>query len=291
MSSSLLRPAADADAEAIAALFVAAYGDWRPTDAEEIRTWLANEEIPAENIRVLELDGRVVGYGDVWLDSDVELDMAAPGHWDVFLDWAEERGRDAALQRVRAFFPEGHELEGVLAGRGYRYWRSAFQMHIDLAERPASPSLPAGLELRTYREEHAEPLRTGINEAFSQDPFFHAVSPPNFREFFLKQRGCDTALWQIAWEGEEIAGWALAWPCRGSDDTLGWIGNLGVRPRWRARGLGTALLGHAFGALYERGLRRAGLGVDAENPTGAVRLYENAGMHRHRRQDNWVLEL
>ena len=124
MSSSLLRPPTAADAAAIAALFTTAYGDWRPTDAEEIRTWLANAEIPAENLRVLELDGAVVGYGDIWVEDEVQLDMAAPGHWDVFVDWAEERARDAGVPRVRAYFPEGHELERVVGARGYRYWRS-----------------------------------------------------------------------------------------------------------------------------------------------------------------------
>ncbi|HEV2592841.1 MAG TPA: GNAT family N-acetyltransferase [Gaiellaceae bacterium] len=290
MSSSPLRPVTEADAEAVAALFMEAFGDWRPTDAEEIRTWLRNEEITPENLRVLEIDGHVAGYGDVWLDDDVELDMAAPGHWDVFLDWAEQRGRDASLRRVRAFFPEGHELEGILEERGYRYWRSAFQMRIDFAERPDA-SLPDGFELRPYREEDAEPLRLGINEAFTSDPFFHAVSPSNFREFFLKSRGCDTGLWQIAWAGDELAGWALAFPCRGSDDTIGWVGNLGVRPPFRGRGLGSALLVQAFAALYDRGLRQAGLGVDAENPTGAVGLYERAGMRRVLRQDNWVKDV
>jgi ribosomal protein S18 acetylase RimI-like enzyme len=291
MSSSLLRPVTEADAEAVAALFMQAFGNWRPTDAEEIRTWVRNEELDPENLRVLEIDGRVVGYGDVWLDSDVELDMAAPGHWDVFLDWAEQRGRERGLPRVRAFFPEGHELEALLADRGYRYWRSAFQMGIDLDERPDAPPLPDGFELRSYRDEDAEPLRLGLNEAFGDDPFFHPISPANFREFFLKQRGCDTALWLIAWAGDDLAGWALTWPCRGADDTTGWVGNLGVRPAYRQRGLGGVLLRKGFQALYDRGLRRAGLGVDAENPTGALGLYERAGMRRALRQDNWVIDL
>jgi ribosomal protein S18 acetylase RimI-like enzyme len=270
---------------------MSAFGDWRPTDAEEIRTWLRNEEVSPENVRVLELDGNVVGYGDVWLDDDVELDMAAPGHWDTFLDWAEERGRASGKPRVRAFFPEGHELEQILAARGYRYWRSAFVMRIDLDERPEAPPLPTGFELRSYRDEDAEALRLGLNEAFGHDPFFHPISPGNFCEFFLKARGTDLSLWRIAWSGEELAGWALSWPCRGSDDTLGWLGNLGVRPACRARGLGGALLRHAFAALYDHGLRRAGLGVDAENPTGALGLYERAGMRRELRQDNWVVDL
>ena len=34
-------------------------------------------------------------------------------------------------------------------------------------------------------------------------------------------------------------------------------------------------------------IRRVGLGVDSENRTGAVRLYERAGMHVERRSDTW----
>jgi mycothiol synthase len=291
MSSFPLRPATDADAEAIAALFHAAYGDWRPADGEEIRTWLRNSEIPAENIRVLELDGKVVGYGDLWLEDDVQLDMAAPGHWDVFLNWAESRGREAGITRVRAYFPEGHELEGILGARGYRYWRSSFSMRIELDEPPEVPPLPAGLEVRTYRAEDAETLRSGLNETFADDPFWHEVSANNYNEFYLRQRGFDPSLYLLAWDGDELAGYALSYPCRGSDETVGWVGNLGVRPRWRRQGLGAALLRTAFRVLYDRGLRQVGLGVDAENVTGAVGLYERAGMRRALRQDNWIKDV
>jgi ribosomal protein S18 acetylase RimI-like enzyme len=69
------------------------------------------------------------------------------------------------------------------------------------------------------------------------------------------------------------------------------VGTLAVRPRWRRRGLGEALLRAAFAALYERGRRRVGLGVDAENVTGALRLYERVGMRVIRQSDNWVREL
>jgi ribosomal protein S18 acetylase RimI-like enzyme len=54
---------------------------------------------------------------------------------------------------------------------------------------------------------------------------------------------------------------------------------LGVRRPWRRRGLGRALLLHAFGEFRRRGFSRSALGVDAESLTGANRLYERAGMH------------
>jgi ribosomal protein S18 acetylase RimI-like enzyme len=163
-------------------------------------------------------------------------------------------------------------------------------MRIDLPDRPAAPDL-TGFSVRPYRVEDAEALRAAINEAFAGAPLFHEISPGNFREFFLNQRGTDTSLWRLAWDGGELAGYVLAWPNHGSDHTTGWVGNLGVRLAWRKRGLGGGLLRSAFGLLYDRGLRVAGLGVDAENVTGALRLYENAGMRRELRQDNWVRDL
>jgi ribosomal protein S18 acetylase RimI-like enzyme len=84
----------------------------------------------------------------------------------------------------------------------------------------------------------------------------------------------DLGLWFLALkEGEPGA----AILCSISDG-MGWIDTLAVRRPWRRRGLGFALLRHAFRKLYGRGIRRVALGVDAESPTGATRLYERAGM-------------
>jgi len=43
--------------------------------------------------------------------------------------------------------------------------------------------------------------------------------------------------------------------------------------------LGEALLLHSFAEFYKRGTNTIGLGVDAQNPTGATRLYQKVGMH------------
>jgi GNAT superfamily N-acetyltransferase len=47
---------------------------------------------------------------------------------------------------------------------------------------------------------------------------------------------------------------------------------------WRGRGLGRALLLHAFAEFFELRKKIVRLHVDADNPTGAVRLYESVGM-------------
>ena len=292
MSSSPLRELREDDAEAVAALFAAAFGEARPIDAEDVRSWLRNEELRSEWLRVLERDGRVVGYGDIWVqDEELALDAAAPSCWDVFLDWAQERGRTGAIRQIRVFLPSGHELEQVVSERGYRPARLSFTMEVDLVARPTAPAPVDGIQLRGFRAEDAEAVRVALNEAFTDDPNHHHVSRANFREFFLKSRAVDLALWTLAWDGRELAGFVLSYPEHGGDTSLGWVGTLGVLSAWRRRGLGSALLASAFLDLYDRGLRRVGLGVDAENVTGALRLYERAGMYVVRRFDTWVLAL
>lgn len=291
MSSSQLRQLREDDAEQVAHLFFAAFGESRRMDPEEICSWLRNEEIENEWLRVLEIDGRVVGYGDLFVEPDViQLDVAAPGHWEVFFEWAEAEARSRGAARVRAYFEAGHELEQLAGARGYRYFRSSYTMEIAL-EGPTPVTLPEGIELRGYRNVDDEVLHDALNEAFAEDPFWHTVTPSNFREFYLGARGYDPDLWLLAWDGGELAGFSLNYPERLGDVTLGWVGTLGVRSSWRRRGLGGALLRSSFNALYDRGLRRVGLGVDAQNVTGALGVYEGAGMHRVRQNDNWELTL
>ena len=289
--SSSLRELRDADAEAVAALFVEAFGDARRLDAEEIRSWLAIRELKAEYLRVLDVGGRVVGYGDIWPDAGVvALDVAAPGHWSAFFEWSEEFARVNGFPKARVFTPADHELAAVAEARGYRPWRSSFTM--ELALPVDGPILPEGIEIRPYRPAvDADVVRSAENEAFIGDPFHHDVSPERFADVYLGARGFDPGLWLLAWDGDELAGFVLAYAERVGDPELGWVGTLGVRAPWRRRGLGEGLLRAAFVALHDRGLRRAGLGVDTENVTGALRLYERVGMRVVQRYDNLEVEV
>src|SRR5205814_435454 len=85
----------------------------------------------------------------------------------------------------------------------------------------------------------------------------------------------DPTLWFIVRDGDELAAVARCEPERSN---AGFVGLIGVRKPWRRRGIGLALLRHIFGEFYRRGQPRIALGVDADNPTGATRLYERAGM-------------
>jgi len=100
-------------------------------------------------------------------------------------------------------------------------------------------------------------------------------------ERFLEDPDYEPALFVVAWDGDEIAGavWnvILAEQNRELGHRRGLLDSVYVRRPWRGRGLASALVGRSLQLLRERGMTSATLGVDADNPNGALRLYENAG--------------
>jgi len=273
--SGALRPLREADVDDVVSVYESAWGEARPMDREELLSWLRNPEIQADALLVLEVEGSVVGYGDVLVEEDaVALEVAAPSHWDVFLEWAEKVARREKVDRVRVVSYAGDALASVAASRGYQLWRSNHTMRIDFDTEPSVDStFASSLDLRSYVDGDEDALRSALNEAFAVDPFFHQATAARFREFYLQARGFDPSLWLLAWDGAELAGFVLAYP-EYIGEEVGYIHSLGVRPRWRGHGLGEALLRRTFCELYDRGVRACLLGVDASNETGALRLYE-----------------
>jgi mycothiol synthase len=97
--------------------------------------------------------------------------------------------------------------------------------------------------------------------------------------------------WFVAVDGGEIAGFVLSRVGISQTPEEAWIYIVGVRPAWRRRGIALALLQHRLWELYQKGKRRVRLEVDTQNPTGATRLYEKAGMHVESRYDFFEKEL
>ena len=57
----------------------------------------------------------------------------------------------------------------------------------------------------------------------------------------------------------------------------GYLARIGTLRRARGRGLAAALISRTLESMAADGYRRAELGVDADSPTGAGRLYERLG--------------
>jgi len=153
---------------------------------------------------------------------------------------------------------------------------------ITVASAAASDSAPAGYRLRRPSAEDAPAaadLKRAVEVARHGDS---DVTPAQivgeWLAFRFQRPDLDLDLWWVAWDGAEVAGSLLAF----ESPLGGYIDSLFVRRPWRGRGLGRALLREAFAELRRRGFPRACLGVDSENPTGAMGLYGSVGMRPKR---------
>jgi len=241
--------------------------------------------------------GKAQGYADVGAPdgggpkSYVDL-RVVPGEDEALaalFAWTEERGVErAGPGGVIWYFVavEDEALGEQLARSGYAVVRSSYEMARSLDGELEPPVWPEGIEIVPFEEGHAEAVHAAQEEAFSDHWGFEPGTLASWRAYNLGESE-DPTLWRIAWAGGEVAGVCLTRPARGEDETVGWVGVLAVRRPYRRRGLGEALLRESFRALAERGRRSVGLGVDSENTTNAVALYERVGMHVARRSDTW----
>jgi ribosomal protein S18 acetylase RimI-like enzyme len=150
-------------------------------------------------------------------------------------------------------------------------------MAAELGESPPPAEAPHGIDVAPFRPEDLPDLYAAIDDAFESDWRF-ASGLEDFRVKWLGRERARPDLWLVAREEDTVAGALVAEWKRNGD--LGWIEWIGVRPAWRRRGVGRALLVGALRRFHDLGERRVGLGVDAANPTGATRLYEALGMRR-----------
>jgi len=179
---------------------------------------------------------------------------------------------------------ENH-LKSLVEEEGYRPFRYDFLMvRPNLNDIPDLP-LPKGLEVRPVEPAHYQIILDAEKEAFRDEPHFAEetwteegakglLGWPEFRP----------EIWQVAWDGDEVAGAVLNFIFPEENKKLnrnwGWIGTVFVRQPYRNHGLASALIARSFEVLKTDGVSEAALGVDSDNPSGANRLYERMGF-RH----------
>jgi mycothiol synthase len=264
---------------------------------------------------VFAANGDLAGYIEVWTNAipparpelwarvDPEYQNMGIATW--LMQWAEGRALEA-LPRVPdelrfvtrvGVYRQDEKARKLFENMGYQHVRSLYHMLIEMDAPAPEPQFPAGITIRTYNPERdSEAVYRADTDAF-RDHFGFVEEP--FEEGLKKwkrrweQGNCDPSLMFLAMDGPsgEIAAVNLCRPISYYDSERGWVGSIGVRRPWRKRGLGLALLRHAFNEFYRRGKRKVGLGVDAQNLTGALRLYESAGMHIDQAFDYYEKEL
>lgn len=300
----------DADYEPLAALLGVAHiadgVEWIP-DAPSLKVEYENTTgfDPRRDVLLAEVDGRVVAFGRglrelrnekavYFAQGSVHPDFRRRGIGRALLHYNEARLREAADAHDD---PGGRELGGwaadgeigareLLVAEGYEPIRYGFAMRRPgLADLPAA-ALPDGLEIRPATESHRRAIFDADNEAF-RDHWGHRESTEEDFRWLFGQPELDTDLWRVAWDGDEVVGSVMTFVFKSENDALrvrrGWLERISVRRPWRRRGVATALIVAALAGLRDAGMAEAMLGVDAENQTGALQLYESLGFRVHDR--------
>ncbi len=171
-------------------------------------------------------------------------------------------------------------VQRLLREEVYEPARYFFEMARDLTDEIPPARLPPGLEIRPVLEADHRRIFDANVEAFRDHWGAREMDSEDFARLF-EDPDLDTSLWRVAWDGHDVAGVAINVIVPAESEVLGlrrgWLDQLSVRRAWRRRGLARALIASSLEGLKERGMLQAVLGVDAENPTGALGLYEGIG--------------
>ena len=295
----------------IANAVYAASGTDDLTTVANLEHWLAHEMEsfdPARDIVLAEVGGRLVGYAWVdWADTTdglrefrlggyVHPDWQGRGIGRRLVAWQEEHARAhpeaGSAGRPLVFGTWSNELNrrkvGLFTGLGYEPVRFFFHMRRPTLDEVGVPPMPAGLEIRPVAADRASQKQfwDADAEAFADHWGGFDTSEAAF-EAWLVNPSHNPEIWVVAWDGDEVAG-AVTNAIYTEENAAfgrkrGWLETVFVRRAWRRRGLGAALVARALVRLREAGMDEAMLGVDSDNPTGALALYERAGFEVHQR--------
>jgi ribosomal protein S18 acetylase RimI-like enzyme len=253
----------------------------------------------ARDVAVIELDGRIVGYCRVGVHQEVSgpriyeivpfLDPSEPTEplFGFMIALLEERARVIAGGETgeKVFQTTGGDSapdrEQVIVDAGYFAARHGYTMvRPTLDDLPDAP-LPEGLEIREVRPEHMQAIWDASTEAFRDSWGFVEPNEVDYQRFLTDPVESDTSLWRVAWDGDQVAGQVRSYINPAENERFGrrrgYTESISVRRPWRRRGLARALIAASFPLLRARGMTEAALGVDTENVSGALRLYESCG--------------
>ena len=255
---------------------------------------------PATDVAVAEIEGRIVGYGRAaWheeLDGSriyevipfVDPVSSGPELFVALIESLEARcrliaaGHPAGVKLFETFGADrSPERDALLRAAGYdavRYFYAMVRPSVD--DLPDAP-LPDGLEIREVLPGHLEAIWAADQEAFRDHWGYTPATDKDFERFRTDPVMSDTTLWRIAWDGDEVAGQVRSFINNDENERFGrlrgYTEHISVRRPWRRRGLARALIAASFPLLRARGMTEAALGVDTENTSGALRVYEGCG--------------
>ena len=286
-------------------------------DQEDSATTLADIKHDYENLThsnpetdmiFAEINGQAIAYSRVDWYQEKDPDNRIYIHFvNIFPEWrnqgietvmiqwcearlgaiASEHPQDSQrfLQTYSNEFKLDHNT--LLKSHGYEPVRYFIQMGRPLDTIPEA-DLPKGIEVKPAIEEETCKIWEASVEAF-RDHWGFSEPEENDFEAYKGSKYYQPELWQVAWDGDEVVSSVMNFIDHDYNQKFnkkrGWTENISTRSKWRRRGIAKALIVNSMHMHKAKGMSEVALGVDTNNPCGALKLYESLG---YAKQKTWI---
>jgi mycothiol synthase len=210
----------------------------------------------------------------------------------ALFEWSVQRGREIA-ETFGTDLPTELDIDAdarqrdlvtVAANAGLEPVRTFLELARPTADEVLPVPAPAGLELVPWSAELDEDARLAHTEAFADHWGSEPRSAEEWAQWYTGHRNFrpDLSVLAVDPASGQVAGLVLTAAYPQDWERLpreAWINTVGTRRAWRGKGVARWLMGdvHQRIADSDTGFERAILGVDSENPTGALGLYRGLG--------------
>jgi len=263
-----------------------------------------------EDILLVEIKGEVIGYSRVWWNQiqggkrEYRYILFLVPEWrgtgiiKAMVKYNEERIREIAKdhpdeteKEFCVYCSEGQNgLMKIFEELDYEIIRYFFDMVRPNLKDIPNYELPNRIKIKKPREEDYRKIWEAAREAF-KDEWNEPEWQEEWYDEWLESPYFQPELWKIAWKEDEVVGQVRSYINKKENKKFnrkrGYTENICVRKPWRGQGIAKALIAKSLKKLKEVGMKEAALGVDAENPSGALNLYRKLGFKKEKTIKNY----
>ncbi|MCD4753163.1 MAG: GNAT family N-acetyltransferase [Anaerolineaceae bacterium] len=287
--------------------------DWTSTlkDMKNDEKWRKHYDINKQLLFV-EMNEKPIGYFQYnWFEEDegemihslggtLLEDYFNTGIPEVMLSFAERKLKEmtenipAKKEKLYSLWrmQSAEKQVEFFKANDYQPVRYFFEMLRPIDKPLDKHPLPEGLEIREVKPEHHRKIWEAEHEAF-RDHWGYSEPTEDQYEAWSTDRLFRPRFWKVAWEGDEICGMVGNFFDEKENKEFnrqrGYTEDIFVRRPWRKRGLAKALVAESIRMFKDMGMTETALGVDAENPSGALKLYTDMGYKEEKDKTSIVL--